>query len=262
MSNALSPPSTTASETIGRASSSPPGLSDDKLRVVHKAAAKMACLGRNAQPVGAANLRMPQSAPAVSRQEFEARHMMAKKQTALLDSGAPLRHLRNSVDSQGGWGKVCSQLQDMLGTGFMVVLMGGKGKGKTQMATELIRFLVQRALENERPCNTCFATMMQFWMSIKESFRSDGPTESTTVATFAAYDFLVLDEAHRRSESQYFQDLLDEMLNRRYNAMKDTFLLTTLEPGPFAESVGAAVYQRIAETGLEIECDWPSFRDP
>ncbi len=262
MSNEQSQLSSTASRTTTRGSSSPAGLPDETLRKVHAAAIKQAGPRRNAKPVGRPNLKMTPSVPRESREEIEQRQRRVKTRDGLLQSGAPLRHLRNAVEPRGKWGECYSKLAAMLGSGFLVVLMGKRWTGKTQMATELIRCAVRRAIEKDREPNARFVTMMQFFMAIKEAYKPDGPTESAQVDSFAAPGLLVIDEAHERSDTDWERRLLNEMLNHRYNAMKDTLLMTNMTPEAFAESIGPTIHRRIEETGLEIVCDWPSFRDP
>lgn len=205
---------------------------------------------------------MIQSVPNVSREEIEERQRRAKITDGLVRSEAPLRHLRNKIEPQGKWGECYSRLAGMLGTGFLVVLMGKRWTGKTQMATELIRCAVRQAVEKDRQPKVRFVTIIQFFMAIKESYKPDGPTESAQVNSFAAFNLLVIDEAHERSDTDWERRLLNEMLNRRYNAMKDTLLMTNMTPEAFAKSIGPTIHRRIEETGLEIVCDWPSFRDP
>lgn len=261
MSSAQSPPSTTASPTTTRDSSSQAGLPDKTLLKIHGAAGKQAGLPREPLPVGRPNVPTATSnLDEASSEQLEARQRQRRYQDSLLTTEAPRRHLLNKIVPAGKWGECHAKLSGLLGTGFLVVLVGSRWTGKTQMATELIRAVVRESCDEDCTPNAHFATMMQFFMAIKEAYKADGPTESAQVELFAGYSLLVLDEAHERSDSEWEQRLLNEMLNRRYNAMKDTLLLTNMKSEAFSESIGPTIQRRIAETGLEIVCDWPSFR--
>src|SRR5437762_872560 len=58
---------------------------------------------------------------------------------------APSRQLvRKEIDRNGPWGVKEAELTKILGTGFLVALVGGRGPGKTQMAVELMKSATER----------------------------------------------------------------------------------------------------------------------
>lgn len=137
--------------------------------------------------------------------------------------------------------------------GYLIALVGIRGNGKTQLAVELIR----ERTNDLKPARFCSAT--EFFMTIKAGYSSDSP-ELETIKAFTKPFLLVIDELGKRSENQWENLLLFELLNRRYNAMKDTLIISNQGRKEAEDSLGASIVSRMNETGGFIECDWPSFR--
>jgi len=54
--------------------------------------------------------------------------------------------------------------------------------------------------------------------------------------------------------------MLFELLNRRYNDLKDTILIANKSKAEFQDYIGPSLASRMNETGGIVECNWPSFR--
>ena len=173
------------------------------------------------------------------------------------ESGVPKRHGEKvgTFQSPEAWhGKVCA-LFDMIGKGFLVVLLGNRGPGKTQAAVEAIREACDKGM-------TCrYITAHGLFMDVREAF-SEGTTvtEQSVVEKYVRYDFLAIDELGVRAETDFEQRTLVHVLDGRYNGNKDTILIANQTPDAFRESIGDSVFDRLRETGGVMEFTWPSFR--
>lgn len=162
---------------------------------------------------------------------------------------------RGAIDRKGAWGETEKKLRDKLGSGFCVALIGKRGPGKTQMGVELMK------LATERCRSAYYSTAVGFFLAIRATYK---PTslidEETVIDRFARYSFLVLDEIGQRKETDWEDQTLFEMLDRRYRNAKDTLLISNQEYDKFCQSVGDSIASRMNETGGIIECNWKSYR--
>lgn len=174
------------------------------------------------------------------------------------DAGLPLRHSSTESDFSGSeWVKTADGLKKRLGSGFLCALIGTRGSGKTQLGVELAKTVIL-AGKSAR-----FTSATRFLMDIKATYRKDATeTESGVLASYTRPALLVIDELGRRGETDWEDRLLFELLNDRYNAVKDTVLISNHETvEKFGEAVGPSLVSRINETGGVRVCNWPSFRE-
>lgn len=177
------------------------------------------------------------------------------RQVAELQSaaGIPSRHNYLITEADTAWNRKRQELVNRLGNGFLVALVGVQGTGKTQMGSALIYAATQKLL-------TCkYAVAMDFFIDLKASF--DGKVnEAQVIHSYVKPKLLVLDECDERSESAWENRLLFHTLNKRYNAMLDTLLISRRTQEEFLASLGESIQSRIQEVGGCIVCDWESFR--
>lgn len=169
---------------------------------------------------------------------------------------APERQLRAVQLNPGGkWGETLRWVEDQIGHGCLVGLTGTRGNGKTQIAVEAMRF----ATQNLR--RAYYDTATGFFLRLKATFNRDSRlTEADVLDQFRVPQLLVLDELGKRSENDWENRVLFELLDRRYRDNADTILISNQDRNGFMEAVGASIASRMLETGGIIECRWPSFR--
>lgn len=173
-------------------------------------------------------------------------------------SGVPDRHAAGVENRSKAWGAKRDELEAMLGTGFLVALIGGRGSGKTQMAVALIRDRVHA----RPPVVAQYVRAMDVFLTIREAYRSDGPSERDQINRFVRPGLLVIDEAHVRGETAWEDRMLTHLIDLRYGAGVDTLLVSNETHAEFKASIGPSIYSRLIETGGVIECNWESFRRP
>lgn len=173
----------------------------------------------------------------------------------LLDRNIPLRHLDAKLDKSGEWARTETRLCQMLGTGFLVALVGTRGNGKTQLGVELLRLVASRQAEPR------YCTATGLLMEVKSTFHPGSKiTESDLSDRYTKPDLLVVDEFSRRASTDWEDRVLFELIDRRYRGKKDTILISNQDPRSFASAIGDSSVSRMSEAGGIINCDWPSFR--
>jgi DNA replication protein DnaC len=143
------------------------------------------------------------------------------------------------------------------GQGVIACLLGGRGGGKTQLATCLIARLCFRG----RRCR--YTKAMDMFRKIRDCYRSgrDRKSDVKIVNALCGVDVLVIDELQERADSEWEQRTLTNIVDRRYDNRKVTILISNLLPEAFAAAIGPSIVSRISEVGRVVECTWPSFRN-
>ncbi len=197
---------------------------------------------------------------AEARKDHETRERRANELLVMekrVDWNAPKRHATCTPDLSGPWGEQFLKLKAMLdpSKGRLIALVGGRGNGKTQMAVEAMKVRTH-LLKSAR-----FASAVEFFIRIKATYRKDSDSDEMEVlAEFQKPSLLVIDEIGKRGGSEWENTMLFELLNRRYNDMKDTILIDNRSSAEFVETIGPSLASRMNEGGGIMDCTWESFR--
>lgn len=175
-------------------------------------------------------------------------------------SRIPTRHLKsicNDFNPSGKWMEYCDVLKDGFKTsGVLYCLLGPRGTGKTQLACEAMRsIIISNAIM------TRYYKAMEFFLMLKNAYRNDSQfSEENIIRKFCEFPILVLDEIHVRSESEWENNLLTHIIDKRYDDMLSTVLISNITYEHLPKAVGASIYSRLVETGGVMQCDWEPFR--
>lgn len=175
------------------------------------------------------------------------------------ESGAPGLHagkmdLRTQTPD-GPWKQAFESLRAQARHGGLYALVGPSGVGKTQMATCLLRDCCEQ-------CSRCrYVKAGDLFRQLQATFDDDAAeNEYDILAELVRLELLVIDEIHEIKHSEYEQRTLTSLLDRRYDATCATVLISNYTPVEFQKLIGPSVASRMLETGVLIECTWPSFR--
>jgi len=140
--------------------------------------------------------------------------------------------------------------------GTSLMLLGTPGTGKTHLACSLI-FEVTQQLYSAR-----FTMVADFSRAIRATYNSAAKEDDGAVLDrFAQYHFLVIDEVGSSSGSDHEKQALFDLINRRYNAVRPTMLLSNLSLEEVREFLGARIMDRLREGGGKVfVLDWESHR--
>lgn len=184
----------------------------------------------------------------------------------------PDRHRRDLTLYGDDWLVAYRKALALCEAGGIVVAYGKRGTGKTQIACEIAR---NAYFQNThfppvskngfnlppkiRPC--LYYKAMDIFIDLKNGFGRPGePSEKQVISRLVDAVFLVIDEAHVRGETKYEDDKLTHIIDKRYDAMRATMLITNLEKHEFAAQLSPSIKNRMQEIGGGIECNWESYR--
>jgi DNA replication protein DnaC len=183
------------------------------------------------------------------------------------DSGAPALHMDHLAEIDGtntAWLAAHGMLREKMrkGDGFLYALLGKRGRGKTQLAVSLVRLVCNGAGIDTTRQPARYVKALEMFGLIRSTYGAKATmTEAALMEQFRAYDLLVIDECHQRAGSDFEQNTLVSLLDRRYDAKKCTLLIANQSPDEFSESIGSSVVSRMYETGGCLCCDtWPEYR--
>ena len=170
-------------------------------------------------------------------------------------SKLPKRHLSLKTTHGRFWQAVEARVLLSIRTGFLTVLLGPRGVGKTQLATS-IALAVARS--GRQPV---YRTVSELLHEMSYRFCDEQRiSEKTAMNRFRKPALLIIDEVQLRSETAAQEATLTELIDARYKDKKDTLLISNLSVADFNTLMGASVCSRINETGEVFVCNWESYR--
>jgi len=164
----------------------------------------------------------------------------------------------------GPWGDALEKVRQGLGSGQIIVLLGPRGTGKTQMAVEILRerIMAELRLHPDDTSTLLYTKARDIFARMRDAFRDGAElTEVQALRLFSEPDILVIDEAHERSDTAFVGRALTTIIDRRYDALRDTIIVSNQDRREFAAGMGESIVSRMREVGVIVECQWPSFRE-
>ncbi len=158
------------------------------------------------------------------------------------------------------------RMSSQIGSGFIFVLCGPRGSGKTQIATSLACEEMDRMTplwktyrEDHWPMYT---TARNVFTEIRATYDPDSElNEVQILKRFSEPHLLILDEAQERGNTEWEDKTLTDIIDRRYGLQHDTIIISNLTRGELPKAFGPSIISRLHECGDVIECNWPSFRE-
>lgn len=141
---------------------------------------------------------------------------------------------------------------EFLKQGKSAVLCGGNGTGKTHLGFASCRYFAEKGLKSK------YVLAYEFFEDIKNSFKQSDTED--VLKEYAYYDYLVIDEIDKAYGSQLEFIHLYHLINKRYNEIKPTILMTNTNKSELIELIGASTLDRIASEGAIIEMKGENYR--
>jgi len=139
--------------------------------------------------------------------------------------------------------------------GAGLVFAGLPGTGKSHLAAAIMLALVGRYAVR-------YTTCMSLIRMVRDTWRRDSEVSERQIMRLLCdeVDLLVIDEVGAQYGTDGEQNLLFEVMDRRYSGMRPTILLTNQDKEGLKTFVGDRVYDRLRETSRWVAFDWPSYR--
>jgi DNA replication protein DnaC len=148
----------------------------------------------------------------------------------------------------------------LIAKGSIIFLIGDRGPGKTQIGTWIAS---QRIMDGAGA--GVYRKALDLWGEIRATWRQGSEkTEDDVERRYKRAEFLVVDEAQERGDTEGDRQWCDRMfthiLDHRYDGMLPTLLIANLNPEGYEATIPASIRSRVAECGGVKHCDWPSYR--
>jgi len=132
--------------------------------------------------------------------------------------------------------------------GTSMILCGPPGTGKTLLSVSIIKYVIENKESSAKFINT-----VDLICKIKASWNKNSEeTEEQAIDEFVSPDLLVLDEAGVQFGSNTEQLLLDRIINKRYENLEPTIIITNLNFKNLKKIIGERVVDRLRENNGEI----------
>lgn len=198
--------------------------------------------------------------------------------------GYPVRHRAKLAEVVEGGGKLADNgpilkwpedsrgkhsmaYKQLLSGDAMLLVIGPRGTGKTQLAVEF-SVMLERDLcvlgkdwagnpTNETNLTHQYYRLGDLFDKQKESFEERG---SDPIKDATKVGLLILDELQEVSGSPWEMQQLTRLIDARYLAMKRTILIANLTLEAAKEFLGDSAWSRLGETGVVVPWDGVTMR--
>lgn len=134
--------------------------------------------------------------------------------------------------------------------GPLIILIGDRGTGKTVMTTWWAGMLGFGL----------YTKAFDLFAAVRKTYHDDSKVrEHEVLERYRRTDFLVIDEAQERKESDWENTLLTNLIDKRYDALKPTIIIANLKRDALDAALGPSIIRRASETGGIVNCDWPPY---
>ena len=172
----------------------------------------------------------------------------------LISAGYPRRAALKVNDMHGPGLARAKQLEPRVKKDSMILLLGERGPGKTQMAAYFASFRRKNKLSVGK-----YVKALDLFDALKSTWATR-ESEDSVLRGYKTSRFLVIDEIHERAESEWEQRKLNNLIDHRYDAMLVTVMCGNLTEAAAKKQLGPTIWSRLKETGGVVVCDWPSYR--
>lgn len=140
--------------------------------------------------------------------------------------------------------------------GANFVFCGRPGTGKTHLAAA-----IGNAVIAGHGASVLFSTVFDVIQRVKSTYSDKDQSERSVMLSFAEPDLLILDEVGVQFGTEFEKVIITDIINRRYNDMRPTIILSNLDETDLSEYLGARVMDRMFEGGGGvIAFGWSSYR--
>lgn len=153
---------------------------------------------------------------------------------------------------------VCSEwaqaFDSHLKCGSSLILLGKPGTGKSHLAGAILQAIMPAHVGMYTTAGNVIRMVRSTWR--RDSDRSEGEV----LSIYGGVPLLVVDEIGVQYGTDGEQNILFEVLDRRYRDMLPTILLANQSKDGLKQFLGERAYDRLTETGRIVAFEWESYR--
>ena len=136
-----------------------------------------------------------------------------------------------------------------------LVFLGTTGTGKNHLAMSIAKQVIRDGY------TAVYSTVLDIAQHIRESYRSGSDdSDRQVIALYANSDLLVLDEVGVQMGNESERVFITSIINKRYEQMKPTIVISNLAPVKLAEALDERVMSRLRETTDMLKFEWEDYR--
>lgn len=133
--------------------------------------------------------------------------------------------------------------------------LGNIGTGKTHVACSIGIELIKAGYSVK------YTTIDDYFIKIRDSYRSQNVSELAIRDEYAAYDFLIIDELGVQSCSESEDKLTLSLLDKRYRELKSTLFISNKDKTELESILGERLISRIRQGGALMKYfTWEDYR--
>jgi DNA replication protein DnaC len=198
-------------------------------------------------------------------------HARRRANEQLLAAGIPPRFQQATLDNwvagdepgkAKAWNVATGYVEafsENFGIGRCAMLLGKVGTGKTHLAAAMLQQAIRYF--GTQGVTGRYTTAGGIIRSIKDTFGTQGKTESQVYASLIAPHLLVIDEVGVQNGTDFERNVLFEVINGRYEQVRPTIVVSNLGILELRECLGDRAVDRLRDRGGLVELfRWESAR--
>lgn len=175
-----------------------------------------------------------------------------------IDSRFENKTLANYIRENKGQKGVINEINtflENLDSSAGLIMIGKPGTGKTHLASAIVREVIT---EKQKVAKT--TKVARLIREVKSSWSDRETTESNVIEEHTRPTLLVIDEVGVQNGTDFERNILTEIIDERYSAMKPTILVGNLTLKEMVEMTSERAIDRFKEGGKVLVFDWSSYR--
>lgn len=195
------------------------------------------------------------------------RQRQARIESMIQRSGIPTRFKDRTIDNYeavdsgehhakevSAW--FASTWPERLVAGTSMIFVGSPGTGKTHLAAAIGNHLLRQGV------SVLFTTASDAMRQIKSTYDKDASmSEAHAIEIYTSPRLLIIDEVHVQTGSDHERRLMFEIVNRRYENVLPSIIMSNLAFEKLQEFLGDRIVDRLREGGGKlVKFTWKSRR--
>lgn len=149
----------------------------------------------------------------------------------------------------------CETWEERKWVGSGLIFSGQPGTGKTHLAVSIAHHVIREGT------TALFSTVGDAMRSIRRTYDDRSSSEGEAINRFVTPGLLILDEIGAALGSEHEKVMLFEIINKRYEHVKSTILMSNLSVDELKTFLGERIMDRMRQGGGKlITFDWASYR--